>query len=204
MIKLRLSRGFGGTGWFCYPATVIALILFGVTGNASEDQQGQPADYLSGFRLEYLAEIGRFHERAAAMVNQIPEQQLHSRCGDQSPSHAEQISGLLATGYSTLQSLDRELKIQPEELKKITDKKRLLTLLDHFADAVRRAVIETADADLNLPIDYLGRRWSVRSIFLLLYGQLQEGLGQISSASRCNGIDPPWVQQQRALEATDD
>ena len=92
----------------------------------------------------------------------------------------------------------------PEELKTIADKDRLIEILQQSGDAIRRAVIETPDEDLELPVDHLGRRWSVRSVFLLLYGQLQEGLGQIATTAECAGVDPPWVRDRRAEAATDD
>ena len=139
-----------------------------------------------------------------AMAREIPEESFQWRCTETAPSLAELTSRLAATSYRTLHSLKRERAIRPDELAKITDKEGLLEILGQSVAAVRLAVLETADEDLDLPIDHLGRRWSVRSLFLLLYAQLQEGLGQLAATATCAGIDPPWVKQRRAEQATED
>ncbi len=71
-------------------------------------------------------------------------------------------------------------------------------------DAIRQAVEATPDESLGAPIDYLGRRWTARALWLLLLGQMHEGLGHAAAHAENLGIVPPWVRQKTAAEASVD
>jgi hypothetical protein len=117
---------------------------------------------------------------------------------------AELAAGMAATGYRTLQSLEREETVDVEAIADLRSREELVAALDDMTAAVRRALIEIPDGELELPVDHLGRRWSVRGILLLLQGQLHEQLGRLAGMAESGGVDPPWVRLRKIERAHPD
>ena len=65
--------------------------------------------------------------------------------------------------------------------------------------------LDTVLGDERLRILFLlGRRWTVRALFLALLGQSREALGHAAAHAEVLGVPPPWVRLRRASEASID
>ncbi len=187
-----------------------ALAAVSLSARADESPATPP---VAGFRADYLMEIARLRARTLALVGEVPAASYDQVVGGH--SLAECVGDLTAASRHILRGMGRKLPPDREVAKgegaapvnpAVAPRRRDVLVEDLTAtlDAVRRAVEATPDDGLSAPVDYLGRRWTVRALFLLLLGQTHEGLGHAAAHAESLGIVPPWVRQKRIAEADDD
>ena len=214
----------------CTPALLLALVAAAVAQTppaAAETEPPAPPPAEApkplpkGFRGDYLLELARLEERTLALAREVPAERWTERSGPEVHSLDECLAGIGAASRRILTGMEREAPPAPEDRGKPAaaggevgageqddeqedDKTRRLEELAAVFAAVRRAVEETPDDGLELPIDLLGRRWTVRALFLALLGQSREALGPAAAHAEVLGVPPPWIKQRRASEASID
>ncbi len=157
----------------------------------------------SGFRADYLAEIARLKERTLALAEDVPPASYTVSSADRH-SIAECLSDLSAASRRILRGMEAQVPAAGEDAEQAVDKASVVKDLTATLDAVRQAAEQTPGEELEAPIDFLGRRWTVRALFLLLLGQMHEGLGHAAADAESLGIVPPWLREKRASDASDD
>ncbi len=179
---------------------VMALALAGSSAPVHATEAPEPPS--AGFRADYLRELARLRGRALALAGEIPAESYGQATGGH--SLAECLSDLAAGSRRILLGMEREVPGAGGRRQAPVDKERVIRDLTAARDGVRRAVEVTPDESLGAPIDFLGRRWTVRALFLLLLGQTHEGLGHAAADAESLGIVPPWLRQKRVAEASED
>ncbi len=188
------------------PALALALALAITVAAAAPARAAESAEApapASGFRADYLAQIARLKLRAMALAEHIPPASYTVSAAGRH-SLAECLSELSAASRRILRGLEAPVPAAGEGPESAAAKVRIIEDLTVTLDAAQQAVEQTPGAGLEAPIDFLGRRWTVRALFLLLLGQMHEGLGHAAAHAESLGIVPPWLREKRASEATDD
>ncbi len=187
--------------------TAALLLVWGAAAAAQTPPAAEspaPAPPPSGFRADYLLELARFEERSLALAGEIPAERWSERPGPEIHPPGECFAALAAASRRILAALERPVPAPPEDGGAAAGKAPTVEHLAAVLATARRAVEETPDDGLEAPIDYLGRRWTVRALFLLLLAQGHEGLGHAAALAEVLGIPPPWVKLRRASEASID
>lgn len=68
---------------------------------------------------------------------------------------------------------------------------------DSFAH-VEKALMSAADADLEKPVEFFGRKMTVRGMYMVILSHAHEHLGQSIAHARGSGLVPPWTAAQEA------
>jgi hypothetical protein len=76
--------------------------------------------------------------------------------------------------------------------KQTTKKDEIKTILTSAFAFLRKAVLETSDADLEKQVKFFGNDISARFVFMIVQGHCWEHLGQSIAYARVNGVVPPW------------
>lgn len=74
----------------------------------------------------------------------------------------------------------------------ITEKERIVELLDQSIEHVRTSVRNMTTADLTRPTMLYGRRVAGWAVLFQLLAHMNEHVGQSVAYARMNGIVPPW------------
>ncbi len=98
--------------------------------------------------------------------------------------------------FPSMVGIKSETMIDRDMQKKVTDKKKIISMLKASFEFVQKAVNETPDADFNKMVKMFGQDASTRSVFLLAVSHAHEHLGQSIAYVRSNGVVPPWSQGQ--------
>ncbi len=188
-------------------ATVVALALAAsalAASPAATDTSGvAPEPPRAGFRADYLMELERLQARMLALAAEVPPAIYAESGGVESHSLAECFTGLAAASRRILLGMEREVHRQ-SPADSADEKSRIVDDLTATLEAVHAAVEQTPDEGLEAPIDFLGRRWTRRALFLLLLGQMHEGLGHAAAHAESAGIVPPWLREKRSSDANED
>lgn len=183
-------------------ATLIILPA-GSTASAFPAKQRGPgvgakrAAPVSGFRAELLAELDDAQKKIIALAGATPEEKFSWRPAPGVRSFGEVYMHIAAGNFFVLSYTS----IKPpagigdvREMEKITDKAKVLEMLERSFEHLRQAVLQTRDQDLDKPAatQLLGEKSTMRGVFLRLGIHANEHLGQAVAYARMNGIAPPW------------
>ncbi len=186
------------------PLAAAALLVFAAAAAAQTPPAAGIEPAPSGFRADYLRELARLEERTLALAAEIPASRWAESPGPEVHPVGECFATLAAHSRRILVGMERPVPDALADTQSPADKAPTVEYLTAVLAAARRAVEETPDGGLEAPIDYLGRRWTVRALFLLLLAQTHEGLGHAAALAEVIGVPPPWVKHRRASEATGD
>jgi uncharacterized damage-inducible protein DinB len=173
------------------------LVLSAIPVGAARAADAPPA----GVRGEILAGIKDAEDKLNQLMEATPEAKLSYRPSKEARSTG-QVFMHVATGNYFLASF---VGVKPPEginLEKYEDsltKKADIqkAVKDSFAH-VEKALTSASDADLEKPVDFFGRKMTVRGAYLLLLSHGHEHLGQSIAYARGNGIVPPWTAAREA------
>ncbi len=157
---------------------------------------------LRGFRADYLMELDRIESRMLLLARDLPAETYSASAGSEDHTLAGCLTDTVAASRRTLISM-HILKMGSDEVRPI-EKDEIVDALAAALAEVRRGVEATSDEDLDLPVDYQGRRWTTRALFLAILTRHAEGLGHASAHADSLGHPPPWVREKRSSDAHDD
>jgi len=184
-------------------SVLASVVPFSSAVPLSSAEEAAAPPPIAGFRADYLMELGRLRERTLALAGEIPAPRYASRPAPELHSLGECFAEMTAASRRILIGMDRPAP-EAGEPSPEGEKKWVASELATVLDAVESAARETSDEDLEAPFDFLGRRWTTRALFLLLLGQVREGLGHVAAHAEDVGIVPPWLRQKRVSDASDD
>ncbi len=183
-------------------AAALAVALAALPAMA-ESPAPAPGSPRAGFRADYLMELDRLRSRTLALAEEIPADRWTAAPDRSGHSLAECFTGLAVASRRILAGMEGE-EPAAAEAESAAEKSQIAGDLGAAFDAARRAVEQTPGEGLEAPVDFLGRRWTVRALFLLLLGQMHEGLGHAAAHAESAGIEPPWVKARRISDESGD
>jgi uncharacterized damage-inducible protein DinB len=178
-------------------AAVLSLALAVSTPAMAADAGSPPGP--GGFRGDYLMAMGRVEQQTIALEQAMPQAKFTWRPGKGVRSVAEVYLHVAGGIYFFMGQLGRELPpdVQAQMKAKTwetqtTKKDEIKNILTTAFAYLRKAVLETSDADLDKQVKMFGNDWSERLIFMATQGHCWEHLGQSIAYARTNGVVPPW------------
>jgi uncharacterized damage-inducible protein DinB len=179
--------------WMSPMLLVLTAMPFGAARAADE----APA----GIRGEIHAVIKDAENKLSQLAEATPEARYSYRPSKEARSTGQVFMHVAAgnyflvsfTGVKPPEGINLE-KYEDSLTKKADIQK---ALKDSFAH-VEKALMSASDADLEKPVEFFGRKTTVRGAYLLLVSHEHEHLGQSIAYARGNGVVPPWTAAQEA------
>jgi uncharacterized damage-inducible protein DinB len=183
-------------------ATVLSLALAVSTPAFAADSGSPPGP--GGFRGDFLTALGRVEQQTISLEQAMPQAKLTWRPAKGVRSAAEVYLHIAGGIYFFMGQLGRELPADVQAQMKAntwetqtTKKDEIKTILTTAFAYLRKAVLETSDADLDKQVKMFGNDWSERLIFMGVQGHCWEHLGQSIAYARTNGVVPPWSKTDK-------
>jgi uncharacterized damage-inducible protein DinB len=161
--------------------------------------QAAPA---SGFRAEFLSDWDDFSKKAVSLAEAMPAEKYAWRPNKDVRSVSEIYMHIAGGNFGLL----RATGVQPPEgidtrgLDKITDKEKVVATLKQSFEHVRKAILNTSDADLEKPIKLMGTNSTVRGAYFVLGTHQHEHFGLAIAYARATGVVPPWTAARQAQQ----
>ncbi len=180
--------------WMSPMLLVLAAIPFGAARAADE---APPA----GLRGEIIAGIKDAEDKILQLAEATPEGKYSyrpakgARTAGQVFMHVAGGNYFLASFAGVKPPEGMNVEKYEDSLTKKADIQKALK--ESFAH-VYKALTSASDADLEKPVEFFGRKTTVRGVYLLTLSHSHEHLGQSIAYARGNGIVPPWTAAQEA------
>jgi uncharacterized damage-inducible protein DinB len=174
------------------------LVLTAIPFGAARAADAAPP---AGVRGEILAVIKDAQDKLMQLAEATPEAKYsyspskEARSTGQVFMHVAAGNYFLASFAGVKPPEGMNLEKYEDSLTKKADIQKALK--DSFAH-VEKALTSASDADLEKPVDFFGRKTTVRGAYLLILSHAHEHLGQSIAYARGNGIVPPWTAAQEA------
>lgn len=173
---------------------------------------------IPGFRGEFLWEFELAEKHLLALAEAFPAERYGWRPAETARSVSEVLVHIGAGGCSFLVILgvdaaqDLYGKVEGTGMarsmamlarnesmeKSMKDKADILALLRKSLPAVRAALAETSDAELDRPEMSIGEGWTLRRLYMRTLCHLHEHTGQLIAYARATGITAPWQAEVEA------
>ena len=152
----------------------------------------------SGFRGEFLAQQDNVEKEILGLAEATPADKYGWRPAPGVRSTSEVFIHIVGGNYllggfagiKASDGLDQEME------KHVTEKAKVIEELKKSFAHLRAGVGTIADADLDKPVKFFGRDFTVRGVLLIAANHEHEHLGQSIAYARMNGITPPWAAEQ--------
>ncbi len=154
----------------------------------------------SGFRADFLNQLDDLQKKVLDLAGAMPQEKYTWRPMEGVRSVSEvfmHIAGSNFTlpamvGFKAPDRYNRDME------KTVTDKKKVIAVVKQSFEHLRKAMIETPDANLDKPATFFGTKTTVRDVFFRMALHLHEHLGQSIAYARMNGVVPPWTAAEEA------
>ncbi len=187
--------------WFCL------LILFSMVfvQIIVADEKAQTAPPASGFRADLLALHAEAEQKVEDLAAAMPADKYSWRPGEGVRSVGEVYMHIAGANYYVLKLAGLQTPAgtgASEDMNKdANDKAKVAAALKQSAAFLRQTFANTPDSDLDKRVKLFGQDMSMRGVFMLLVGHVQEHLGQSIAYARMNGIVPPWTAAEQKQNA---
>ena len=175
--------------WFCL--LILVSMAFIQTAVAADS-----APMVSGFRGDSLVLMSEVEKKIEDLAAAIPEDKYSWRPGEGVRSVGEVYMHIAGADYFILKMAGVETPAgtcDSENMdKEANDKAKVADALKQSAEFLRQTITNTADSDLDKKVTLFGQEMTMRGVYMLLVGHMQEHLGQSIAYARINGIVPPW------------
>ena len=166
----------------------------------------------AAYKREYLGELEYTSKNVIALAQAMPAEKYGWRPGVGVRSVSEVYMHIAAGSFLLLDLIGQKapedlygkaeasgrerlmalLKRNAELEKTVTEKQRVVALLERSLAAAREAFERASAADLDKRADFFGRETTARGVYLRLLVHVNEHMGQSVAYARVNGIVPPW------------
>ncbi len=175
----------------------LIAILAGLVALPVAADEGETCGYLKDFSSDF----GRASEKLVELAEAIPADRYGWRPSDEVRSVSETLTHVAGANFLLAGNLG---VAPPEDLpaeleQEVTEKDRVIAVLKRSQDHVRQAV-EASDGKLERKIDFFGREWTVRRLWMQVAAHTHEHLGQTIAYARSIGVVPPWSRPRPAEE----
>jgi uncharacterized damage-inducible protein DinB len=166
----------------------------------------------AAYKREYLGELEYTSKNVIAMAQAMPAERYGWRPGAGVRSVSEVYMHIAAGNFLLLDIIGQKapmdlygkveaggqerpmalVKWNAELEKTVTDKQRVVAMLERSLAAVREAFEKAGAADLDKRVNFFGRDKTARAVYLRILAHVNEHMGQSVAYARVNGIVPPW------------
>jgi uncharacterized damage-inducible protein DinB len=158
---------------------------------------GPAASTAAGFLADYNAEVDAVGKKLVDLAQAEPADKYNWRPGPGVRSIGEVYMHVVG-GNSTIPSFlgaKRMDGITRDSEKSVTDKAKIIDLLQKSIANAKAAGAAVTDADLDKKVKtFGGREMTQRQVLMLIVTHMHEHLGQSIAYARMNGITPPWSE----------
>jgi uncharacterized damage-inducible protein DinB len=179
--------------------SMVALAVLALALASAPDLRAQTAPS-SGFRAEFLSDWDDFSKKAVALAEAMPTEKYSWRPNKDVRSISEIYMHIAGGNFGLLKAAG----VQPPEgmsgLEKVTDKEKVVSTLKQSCEHVRKAILNTSDADLDKPATLMGHTTTVRGIFFVLATHQHEHFGLAIAYARATGVVPPWTAARQSQQ----
>jgi uncharacterized damage-inducible protein DinB len=155
------------------------------------------APQASAFIADYMAEVDAVGKKLVDLAQAVPADKYGWRPGPGVRSIGE-VYMHIAGGNSSIPAFlgaKRMDGITRESEKTVTDKAKIVELLQKSIANAKAAGQSVTEADLDKKVKtFGGREMTERQVLLLVMNHMHEHLGQSIAYARMNGITPPWSE----------
>ena len=179
------------------------LILFSMTfiQITVADEGAQMAPVVSGFRGDSLMLQSEVEKKIEDLAAAMPAEKYSWRPGEGVRSVGEVYMHIAGANYFVLKMAGVEtpagMGASENMDKDANDKAKVADALKQSSEFLRQTIVKTADSDLDKKVKLFGQEMTMRGVFMLLVGHMQEHLGQSIAYARMNGVVPPWTAAQQ-------
>jgi len=181
---------------------VAMVLVMAVTVMGLCSAQGKMTDKPTGFRGDFLWQLGDVEKKVVDLAEAMPEAKYGWRPEEGVRSVSEvfvHIAGanyLFASfaGVKTPEGIDEKME------KTITEKAKVIEAVKKSFAFMRDAVMNTTDADLAKPAKMFGMETTVQNVYFVCANHMHEHLGQSIAYARMNGVVPPWTAAEMAKQ----
>ncbi|MBI2835965.1 MAG: DinB family protein [Acidobacteria bacterium] len=174
---------------------VLAIVLASLAGRAWAQEAAAPK---TGIRAELIGQLDEAQSKLVELAQAMPADKYGWRPGPGVRSVSEVYMHVAGGNYMLLNFVGvKPPSGMSREMEKISDKAKVIENLKQSFEHVRRALINTPDADLDRGVKMFGQDTTVRGAYLLVVTHAHEHLGQAIAYARTNGIVPPWTAAEQ-------
>jgi len=158
----------------------------------------QPPAPKSGFRAEFLQDLDDVQKKIVDLAAAMPADKYSWRPAPGVRSVSEVFMHIAGGNYYGATFVGVKTPIYDERaFENINDKDRVRADLKKSFAHLRKAILNTSDADLDKTIKMFGTDTTTRAAFMQALVHLHEHLGQSIAYARMNGVVPPWSLARR-------
>lgn len=156
----------------------------------------------TGFRAEFLSDWDDLAKKAVSLAEAIPAEKYSWRPSKEVRSISEINMHIAGGNFGLL----RAAGVQPPEgidtrgFDKITEKDKVVATLKQSFEHVRKAILNTSDADLDKPVKLTGNNSTVRGVYFVLATHQHEHFGLAIAYARAVGVVPPWTAARQTQQ----
>lgn len=176
-------------------ALLTAACLAGAAPSALAHDEGEAAP-----AVDLAATLGSDYQRVAGRIVQLaeafPADKYGWRPAEGVRSVSEAVMHVADANFALAAALGvtppEGLDLEGQELEQITDRERVLEILETSIDHAERALAAAEGTDLNRTVHVFGFDMPAARVLVILDTHAHEHLGQLIAYARSNGITPPW------------
>jgi|HubBroStandDraft_3_1064219.scaffolds.fasta_scaffold02705_3 uncharacterized damage-inducible protein DinB len=198
-----MRKSFAGSPLPATAALVLVALAAGVFAApavlAAAEQAMPAAAMPSGLRGEVLFMLKDADKKLTSLAEATPAEKFSWRPGEGVRSMGEVLEHVAGSNYflAGFWGGKPPAGVDPAGLEKRGgDKAQVMADLRASYDFMYQQIGAMTDRDLDRPVDFMGRKATVRMILLGTAVHSHEHLGQAIAYARTNGIVPPWSQPQ--------
>jgi uncharacterized damage-inducible protein DinB len=154
-----------------------------------------------GVRGEILASIHDAETKLTQLAEATPAAKYTWRPGEGVRSTGEVFMHVAGANYlfpsiwGAKVPAGKDMKGMQAMEKDGADKAKTMAALKESFAFITDSIKNLSDADLDKPVEFFGRKGTVRSVLIIAATHTHEHLGQSIAYARSNGIAPPWSKK---------
>jgi len=172
---------------------LLVLLLSLFASVAAAQTQSAPA-YPPGIRGDFLRQLDEVEKKMVDLAQAIPAEKFAWRPGDGVRSISEVYVHVAIGNFLMPQFIGIQPPpgIGPELEQSVTEKAKIVPLLQQSFQHVRKAVQSLPDSRLTASASFFGEQTNVGDVLFRMANHQHEHLGQMIAYARVNSIVPPW------------
>ncbi len=177
---------------FAKPLVLTALTVLAFLSSTSQVPAQESQEAPSTFLSEFQAIENRVGDRVVELAKAIPANRYSWRPAKEARSVSEVLMHIAGHNFGSAGAVGASMPADlPQDLSKVTEKAKVIALLETSYELVRGASKALAGADVSQPMPG-GQGITLRAAMLGFAEHQGEHLGQLIAYARSVGVTPPW------------
>jgi len=165
----------------------------------AQDKQDTTQAVPVGIRGELIKDIQDVQDKIVSLAQAMPPEKYVWRPMEGIRSVSEVFMHIAESNYMfpSVAGVPKPEGLSNDMEKTVTDKNEIINILTQSFDFIKKAIVNTSDADLEKPIKMFGQETTIRAVYLTAATHMHEHLGQSIAYARMNTIVPPWTAKEQ-------